>query len=395
MSNNDDLSKSKSINRYEILRTIQQKQSISRVQLAQSLKLGKSTISENVSSLIHLGIVHEIGVLSSQPTGGRKRVSLQINGAFKYIIIAEFGLHFPVFALANINGEILFRKTLKIPYDAPYSVRLRLCKEIINEILRTANISIHLLASIAISSPGAFSVSANKFQLNPEFENWRLDQLTTDLKNNFKVKVIVLNDVNAATVGEFFKGISKTKNHSVFLSVGAGVGIGMILDGKLYQGSSGSAGEIARIKAFDSTLQFRSLVEINDLILHVRKNAPESTWQLAQSTPEELNFAEIIKLWELNESFIRNCIEKIGISLGKILSIVISLLNCEIAVLGGDFLVFQDQLLPVINKIVQEEAFDPIDVVPSALGKDAGLIGLLSFAIDTLLQDVAMERENF
>lgn len=393
MPNIDDLSSLKGLNRYKILSTIQKSGSISRVQIAQKLKLSKSTISENISSLIHAGIVQETGVSSSSSSGGRKRVLLQLNKTFKYIIVAEFGLHSPIFALANLNGEILLRRTLQVPFNAPYSIRLKLCKEIIRELLHDGDVPIRLLASIALSSPGAFSVAADKFQLNPEFENWRLDQLTKDIEDIFNTNILVLNDVNAATVGEFSSGISKTTQHSIFLSVGAGVGIGMILEGKLYQGTSGSAGEIARIRLFNSGQQIRSLVEIHDLILHVQKNAPVSTWELAQCSPQELNFSLIIQLWAMNEPFIRECIENIGISLGKMLSIIISLLNCEIAVLGGDFLVFQDQLLPVMNKIIQKEAFDPIQVVPSSLGKDAGLIGLLSFAIDSLLKNVAIERE--
>jgi hypothetical protein len=68
---------------------------------------------------------------------------------------------------------------------------------------------------------------------------------------------------------------------------------------------------------------------------------------------------------------------------------LLSILNCELIIFGGDYLVFKEQLLPIISRIVQEQAFDPVKVVSSSLGQDASLRGLISITCNKVLDYIA------
>lgn len=393
MPKNGDISKIRINNKRAMLRHIRQNGQVSRVQLAQSLRLSKSTVTENMSQLLQNGVVLETGVGSSQVTGGRRPVMLRINSGFSYIVAAELGLHSPIFALADLNGKLLLRRAVNLPEDAPYAHRLRLCKETIRLLLREGKVMEKDLGIIALSSPGAYSRAEGAFQLNPEFLNWNVDQLTKDLETTFHTEVFRMNDVNAATLGEFHQGAGRVVKSLLFLSCGTGVGYGMVLNGRLYEGMAGSAGEVARSRvAGGGGEPLRTQVELNALVDKVRKHAPEATRLLLASRGGKIDFPAVVWLWEQEDEFVRDSVQQIALILGEATAFALSMLNCELVVFGGDFLVFEDHILPVMNDVIRREAFDPVRVVPSALRQDAGIQGLLNLAADTMLDRIATQR---
>lgn len=392
----DFLSKIRSANKKALLRQIRQSGSISRVQLAQILRLGKSTVTENINPLLQCGIVQEIGTGSANMSGGRRPVLLRINGSYRYMVLAELGLREPIFALADLNGRVLIRKTLIVPEDAPYAVRLRMVKEIIRQLLRDGNISQQILAVIALSSPGAYNAREKRFILNPEFANWDTGRLTQDLESSFCTKVFRVNDVNAATIGELHQGAGKGLRNMVYISCGVGVGLGIALEGSLYTGTSGSAGEIARIK-FPSPLpaggqeRLRAIVEFNALEMRIREGISDKTLAEACLTRDRLDFPSILELWKKGEPFVRQCVAEAAELLGDVAAFCVSIFNVELVVFGGEYLAFEEQVLPILNQKVNLGAFDPVPVIPSSLRQEAGLQGLISMAAEYLLDSIAQE----
>lgn len=83
----------------------------------------------------------------------------------------------------------------------------------------------------------------------------------------------------------------------------------------------------------------------------------------------------------------KECIETIGNILARVICNHISLLNCDRAIFGGEYLVFAQQLLPIINDFVQKNAFLPIEVLASELGRNAGIRGLLALSSKTILDE--------
>ena len=228
--------------------------------------------------------------------------------------------------------------------------------------------------------------------LNPEFENWDVRRLIDDLERHFQTHVLWVNDINAATVGEYYQGAGQRVSNLLFMGCGMGIGMGMILDGKLYTGSRGSAGEIARVRVGRLNTPLRTQVEIPSLMDRIRMEAPPATRAAFRTPMETWEFQQVVQLWRNGDPFLHALVEDIGRALGEILITALSLLNCERVVFGGDYLVFESQLLPLLNQAVQREAFDPVEVVSSSLRQEAGLYGLISMAVEQQLQQIAMER---
>lgn len=379
-------------NRQAILRLIRQSGAISRVQLARRLGLSRSTVTENITPLLQSGVVHEVGVATAQSSGGRRPVLLRVNGGYRFFVAAELGLREPIFALSDLNGSLLLRRTVSLPDDAPYDLRFRVTRNTIRQLLAEGGVPEGALASIALSSPGAYSAAAHAFLLNPEFENWNVHQLIRDLEAACATEVFWVNDINAATVGEFHQGAGRGRSSLLFMGCGMGVGLGMVLNGALYTGTSGSAGEIARVKVTPMLRPLRTSVEIPSLVAFIRKRAPQTTRAAFGCPAEQIDFGAVVRLWQEEDPFVRATVANVGRTLGEVLAFALSLLNCECVVFGGDYLVFESQLLPIINEVLRQEAFDPVQAVSSSLRREAGLYGLLSMASEALLDRIAIER---
>lgn len=392
MNKNNDNKKVIALSRRDLLRTIHQHGSISRVQLAQKLQLGKSTVTENITQLMQIGVVQEIGAGAAGNAGGRRPVLLKVNGSYKYIVAAELGLHTPIVALADLNGKIVARHSVTLPANAPYAVRFRVTKEVIRQLLRDNGMPTGKLATIALSSPGAYSAAEKAFLLNPEFADWNVDKLTADLEEAFSTNVFRINDVNAAAVGEFYQGAGKGCSNLLFFSCGMGVGMGLVLNGDLYTGANGSSGEIARNPAGAFSKPLRTLVEIDSLLEKMRAEAPQSLRQAFGKPMEEFAFGDAIRFWQQKDAFVCECIQNVAVVLGESLASAVSLLNCELVVFGGDYLVFEEQIVPELNRAIKAQAFDPVAVLPSKLRQEAGLQGLLSMAAEKVLDDISAQR---
>ena len=392
MEKNDTNAALRAHSRQSILQLIQQNGTISRAELARRLELSRSTVSENIAPLLQCGVLQEVGTAHAQRVGGRRPVLLQIQGDYCYFVAAELGLEQPIFALSDLNGRQLYRQILTVRDSAPYEERLQQSIAAVSTLLRQGNVPPGHLAMIALSSPGAFSGSDEQFLLNPEFENWDVRRLIDDLERHFQTHVLWVNDINAATVGEYYQGAGQRVSNLLFMGCGMGIGMGMILDGKLYTGSRGSAGEIARVRVGRLNTPLRTQVEIPSLMDRIRMEAPPATRAAFRTPMETWEFQQVVQLWRNGDPFLHALVEDIGRALGEILITALSLLNCARGVLGGDDLVFESQLLPLLNQAVQREAFDPVEVVSSSLRQEAGLYGLISMAVEQQLQQIAMER---
>ena len=92
--------------------------------------------------------------------------------------------------------------------------------------------------------------------------------------------------------------------------------------------------------------------------------------------------------WQNGDGYIREQIADIAFQLGCAISNIISLLNCDCVIWGGEYRVFRDQMLPIINQIVQQNAFQPVEVVASSLSQDSGIYGLLALATDEVFNEL-------
>lgn len=384
-----DQSHVRSINQRVILNRIADSDAVSRAELARALHISKSAMTENIAALLDIGIVEESGRGASMSSGGRRPIMLKFNKDFRFIIAIDLNFEDAVFVLMNIGGDIRNRFTINISQDTSFDARLDLIKNAINMLISAQGMEREKLAVIALSAPGVYNKQTGEYRANVQFANWRMADLSDILGREYTTEVIIVNDVNAAALGELRQGAGQQKQHALYVSCGLGLGAGLILNGNLYTGADGSAGEVANflLEEGGKVGYLESHINVDALKNAIERRAPKATLDAMEKRKGRIRFRSIVKAAQ-NDAIVQECIEAIANLLGVAISNIVSLLNVDIVIIGGAYLAFQDILLPVVGRIIEKYAFSPVPAVASALGQDAGITGLFLLAREEVLAQI-------
>jgi predicted NBD/HSP70 family sugar kinase len=371
----------RSINQRIILDKIYEKQIASRTELSNDLMISKPAIADNLDALLAVGIVQEYGEGEVAKSGGRKPRLIRFNKNFRNIIAIDLNYKDPIFVLGNLKGDIFNEFSVKISEHANPQVRIELIKNAIYILMNSRDAGTDSLACIAISSPGVFHDKKELSFANPQFKEWFDLDLSKLIAEEFKVNVLLKNDVNMAAYGELCYGVGKSSRNILYVSCGRGVGAGLILDSKLYEGRFHSAGEIfnnidpgklASGLNLEKSIYLDSLIKKSQDIIK-KKSA-------ATFTDEVSDFERIVKAYQENNPYLMKHLDDIGTELGCAISNIVNLLSIDTVIIGGEYTVFYKTFHEKISKILNEHCIFRPDIRPSELGRYAGIMGLFAIS---------------
>lgn len=371
----------RSVNQRIILDKIYEKQIASRTELSRDLKISKPAIADNLDALLAVGIVQEYGEGEVAKSGGRKPRLIRFNKNFKNIIAIDLNFKDPIFVLGNLKGEIFNEFSIKISEQANAQVRIDLIKNAIHILLNSRDAKVDSLACIAISSPGVFHDKKELSFANPQFKEWFDLDLPKLISEEFKVNVLLKNDVNMAAYGELCYGSGKNSRNILYISCGRGVGAGLILDSKLYEGHYHSAGEIFNnidpVK-LNNKSNLEKTIYLDTLIKKSQDIIKKKT--TSSFTEEISDFDRIVKAYQENNPYLLKLLDDIGTELGCTITNIVNLLSIDTVIIGGEYIVFYKTLYERIIKIMNEHCIFSPAIYPSKLGRYAGIMGLFAIS---------------
>ncbi len=383
----------RSVNQRIILDKIFEKQITSRTELSNTLLISKPAIADNLNDLLAIGIVQEYGEGEVAKSGGRKPRLIRFNKNHKNIITIDLNYKDPIFVLGNLKGDIFNEFSVKISEKANSQVRFELIKNAIQILLNSKDTSTNSLACIAISSPGVFPDKKELSFANPQFKEWFDLDLPQLILEEFQVNVLLKNDVNMAAFGELRHGAGRSSRNILYISCGIGVGAGLILDSKLYEGRFNSAGEIFNtidpVKLGNGTNLEKSIF-LESLIKKSQESIKKKP--AASYTEEVSDFNSVVKAYQENNPYLLKHLDDIGTELGCAISNIANLLSIDTVIIGGEYVVFYQTFYEKISKIVNTHCIFTPDIRPSELGRYAGIMGLFSISrehyFDSLIQSI-------
>jgi glucokinase len=221
------------------------------------------------------------------------------------------------------------------------------------------------------------------------------------LKERFGLPTGIENDANAAALAEHRFGAGKGTSHMVMLTLGTGVGGGLILDGRLYRGARGAAGELGHITIdFDGppcqgTCPGRGHLEAlasgraaDGLARKAAAERPDGDLGRAAAEGREVDAHLAVELAAAGAGDARDVLDRVGFYLGVGIADYVNIFNPELVVIGGGFARAGDLLFEPARKVVAERALvlsrDLVRIVPALLGVEAGLIGASLVAFEAL-----------
>jgi predicted NBD/HSP70 family sugar kinase len=230
----------RSINRSAVLEIIRRESPIARSMIAERLNISLATVMRIIDELIDEELVRPQG--TKEWTGGRRRALLEFNPDGQVVIGVDMGNVTMFGGIADLSGNILDEATLS-RVGTTGEATLDCLIALIDQLLASPKMAGRKLRGIAVGVPGVTIHKEGVIVWAPSME-WRNFPLKARLGEKFPYPITVDNDVNLSALGELWFGVGQNSQNMVLITLGAGIGAGIVIDGALYRGSRETSGEI-------------------------------------------------------------------------------------------------------------------------------------------------------
>ena len=372
------------LNRQRLLDAIRRHGPISRADLAKRTALSPPTVSGLVEELVaEAGLLREVGIGAS--SGGRPPVLIEFNADYGYLVGVDIGSRMLRVALTDLQGRVLARREERTRAES-CDATIQQVVALIDSTVRESGRNPEKIFAIAIGAPGMTDVNSGRVISATNLVGWTDVPLRDLVQVRFGAPVRVDNDANMAALGERWMGAARSASHFVFLALGAGVGAGVMIDGRLHRGHHWYAGEICRM-----TLDYREWhVDFGERgYLESRISAtaiPE--WAHAKPLVErvgrdrEAAMRTIFAAAADGDREATGVVEELAIYLGTTIANIVAVLDPSLIVLGGGLSHAGDVLLEPVRKVVSRIVPNVPTLATSALGDDAPLMGSVYSAME-------------
>ena len=388
--------------KHTVLRMIWKEHRISRAEIAKRLGLSRSTVTEIVKDLLKTDLVAEVGI--GESSGGRKPILLEFQYEAKGILGIDIGATHVSVALTDLRGGLLdWKEQMHSVRSDPNGTRklvFKLCDACIANWKHKTN----ELLSIGVSLPSPVD------RMNPEWLSevvipaWQGRSEMEHLQQRYGVPVHIDNDANLGALAEYFWGAGNESKNLVYLKLGFGIGAGFIIEGEIYRGAVGVAGEMGHIpidlygKQCICGLRGCLVTFVGAEALEAR--ASELLTDYSESTlgDKEINIAAVedaaLQDDKLALRVIREAAEYLGIAIAGWLNIM----NPDMVVLGGSLAKVGEILLEPIRQKIKQctllNSVSSVEIRSSKLGPKTVALGAATLALEESFADYNLFNDD-
>jgi N-acetylglucosamine repressor len=325
-------------NRNLVLKTIFEHESISRAEIARLTRLTRTTVSDIVADLLAANLVSEIGIGSS--LGGKSPILLSLLDDSRYLIGVDLAYNQFSGAVVNLRGRI--RQMVSMPVNfRNRDESLTTVYKIIDQLMEAA---CQPMIGIGVGTPGLVDTSEGVV-INAVNLDWKNLPLARLLKERYHLPIYILNDSQAAAIGEYTYGQGhEADSNLIVINVRQGIGSGIVINGHIFQGDGGAAGEIGHIVVvpeggalcrcgnygcLETVASTQAIVERAQLLA---QNNPDTQLSLAS---QEIDLDTIEMAFKAGDPLARQVVLDAGRYMGLAISILVETLNIHKIVLSG------------------------------------------------------------
>lgn len=333
-------------NRDLVLRTLFSHESISRAEIARITNLTRTTVSDVINGLLNEGLVEEVG--RGESIGGKTPILLSIIANSRYLIGLNLAQDKFIGAIVNLRGEIKETVEIKVN-DNDGDKALELVYKILDELIRK---KIKPIVGIGVGTPGLVNTREGLI-VNAVNLAWKDLPLGALLEKKYKIPVSILNDSQATAIGEYvYGGNHEPDENLIVVNVKHGIGAGILVNGRLFQGDGGGAGEIGHV-----------VVQENGIQCRCGKSGCLETVASARAVINQLgvsSFEQALTEFSSNNGNSKQIITNAGKYLGISLANLIGTLNIQKIVLTGDMTQLGETWLDAIKTSMQKASLEKI-----------------------------------
>ncbi|KKO53052.1 ROK family transcriptional regulator [Paenibacillus sp. DMB20] len=372
----------KKINTSIILNTIIRYGPLSRARVSELTGLNKATVSNLVQELCDHHLLEEIG--PGESSGGRKPRLLLFNGKAGCAVGVELRITQLVAVLTDLEGKIMAEEELQLDkHDVPYV--LEALVRAVNSLMRLAPPSPYGVVGVGVGVPGM--VDENGTVLFAPNLGWDMVPLRQLLQDEVGVPVTVDNEANAGAQGELRFGAGRDARHLLYISAGSGIGSGIIINGELYKGARGYAGETGHMTieadGKECSCGNRGCWELY---------ASEKMHDLAGDSLPSRRTSELIRHAEQGDASVIGHFSEMGRYLGIGITNLVNGFNPQLVVIGGPLSDAREWIGGTMGQVVSKRTLpyhrERMEIRFAGLGSRSTVIGAAYSAVSQFLGPV-------
>jgi len=364
-------------------------------ELSKELNISVPKTTNLIAELIEEGIISDYGKFES--TGGRKANLYGLIGDAGFILGVDVKKYYINIGLLNFKKQLVSQKN-RIAFKLENTTEsLNQLIQIIQNFIKDVGAKKEKILSLGINLSGRINHTKG---YSYTFFHFQEEPLSEIIQEKIGIKTYLDNDSRAMAFGEFCNGEVNTEKNVLFVNIDYGIGLGILIDGKVYYGKSGFSGEFGHIPFFNNEIIchcgkkgcLETEASGNALLRKFKEKIKQgytSSVLKKNKRVEDITLTDIILAAQNEDVLIIELLEEIGENLGKGLAVLINVFNPELIILGGTLSETGEYLkLPTkssINKYSLSLVNSDTEIKLSKLGEKAGIIGACLLAKNKVL----------
>lgn len=304
-----------------------------------------------------------------------------------YILGFDIGGTKTALVLGTLNADVVTRVEIPTPAKSDFETAMQVICAAIDEFLQQLRIlGFQAPQAISISVGGPLNIDLGILHSPPHLAAWGEAPLKSYINERFNLPVFVEHDGSAGALAEFYFGAGRGARNLIFLTMGTGLGAGLILNGAIYHGASGSAGEVGHVRLSDTGPTEYGKVGSWEAFASGAGIAKLAYLRNPLAFSESITTSEIVQRALDGDPVTLDLIHEVGTWMGKGLAILVDVLNPELIIIGTLGILLGELVFAPARDVLEKEALtvsnQACKILPAQLGSTLMDIGCLMAAYD-------------
>jgi len=378
-------------NRERVLGALRERGRISQADIARMTGLSRTTVHTFVAELKESGMVHEVEASVPDVRGGRPAVLLVLRDSSLAVVGIDFGHSHVQVAVADLVHNLLAERRCDLDVNHHAAEALDTATRMVDEVLIEAHVERKSVIGAGIGIPGPVDRARGTVGSTTILPGWTGLRIENEMQERLGIPVEIENDANLGALAEMSWGAGRECANFAYIKVATGIGAGLVIDGRLLRGASGTAGEIGHTTLDESgALCYCG----NRGCLETVASGPAIIQLVGLVDGEVPSLSRIVELAIAGDVRCRRAISDAGHEIGVAVAGLCNLINPERVIVGGLLSRTGEVLLQPIRESMRRHAVqaaaDIIDVVPAVFIERAELLGSLALALQSSGRRTAM-----
>jgi predicted NBD/HSP70 family sugar kinase len=376
-----------------LLKVIWRERHISRADIARTTGLSPSTVSAIVAGLQQAGLVRETGAGLSR--GGRRPTMIGFCDDVFTLVGVEIGSSHVTVVLTDLRADVRVSRFAPLPARTDPDGAIATVRTFIDEGLAELGVSRDQVIGIGVGLPGPVRPDAPGRLPPLMVPAWRDYDVLDVLSSAYGLPVFVENDANLGALAEQWWGAGRNGKDLTYIKIGTSIGSGHVINGELYRGAGGTAGEIGHLPIDPNGPRcscgllgcLTTFIGSETLVARAKREVSASAGPIA-------TVGDLVNAVRAGDAAARKIVGDVGAHLGVAVASLMNVLNPAVVVLGGEITSLGEILLAPVRAAVRERSlattYEDTPIITSNLGDKAIAVGAATMVLRAALSDRAL-----